>query len=86
MGLERATHVYAVSVMFLVLGLVQLPSLVLSGIMQGQWIFEALLAMIPILVFMPLGQALAGRLDRRAFDLMSLIFLGLMGLKMVLGL
>lgn len=41
--------------------------------------------MIPILVFMPLGQALAGRLDRRAFDLMILIFLGLMGLKMVLG-
>ncbi|MBE7733442.1 sulfite exporter TauE/SafE family protein [Devosia faecipullorum] len=86
MGLDRAAHVYAVSVMFLVLGLVQLPSLVLSGIMQGAWVFEALLAMIPVLVFMPLGQALAGRLDRRTFDLMILIFLGLMGLKMVLGL
>lgn len=86
MGLDRAAHIYAVSAMFLTLGLVQFPALVLSGIMQPQWILEALLAMIPILVFMPVGQALAGRLSRRAFDMMILIFLGLMGLKMVLGL
>ncbi|KKB08340.1 hypothetical protein VE26_14880 [Devosia chinhatensis] len=86
MGLERGAHLYAVSAMFLVLGLVQFPALVVSGIMQPAWIVEALLAMIPILVFMPIGQALAGRLSRRAFDLMILIFLGLMGLKMVLGL
>ncbi len=86
MGLERAAHVYAVSAMFLTLGLVQFPALVVSGIMQPQWMLEALFAMIPILVFMPVGQALAGKLSRRAFDLMILIFLGLMGLKMVLGL
>lgn len=86
MGLDRAAHVYAVSAMFLTLGLVQFPALVISGIMQPQWILEALLAMVPILVFMPVGQALAGKLSRRAFDLMILIFLGLMGLKMVLGL
>lgn len=86
MGLDRHAHVYAVSAMFLALGLVQFPALVLSGIMQPQWVIEALLAMIPILVFMPIGQLLAGRLSRKAFDLMILIFLGLMGLKMVLGL
>ncbi|ODT48304.1 MAG: hypothetical protein ABS74_19325 [Pelagibacterium sp. SCN 63-126] len=86
MGMDRAAHVYAVSAMFLTLGLVQFPALVVSGIMQPQWVLEALLAMIPILIFMPVGQALAGRLSRHAFDLMILVFLGLMGLKMVLGL
>jgi uncharacterized protein len=86
MGLDRAAHVYAVSAMFLVLGLVQLPALFAAGIMQAQWVLEALLAMIPILLFMPLGQRLAGKLSREAFDRMILIFLGLMGLKMVLGL
>lgn len=86
MGLERAAHVYAVSAMFLVLGLIQLPSLVLAGIMEWQWVLDAIIAMIPILVFMPLGQKLAGKLTRQAFDRMILIFLGLMGLKMVLGL
>jgi uncharacterized protein len=86
MGLDRRTHVFAVSAMFLVLGLVQLPSLVIAGIMEWQWVIEALLAMIPILLFMPLGQLLAGKLSRKAFDRLILVFLGLMGLKMVLGL
>jgi uncharacterized protein len=86
MGLERHAHVYAVSAMFLVLGAIQLPSLVVAGIMQAQWVLEAALAMIPILLFMPVGQLLAGRLSRQAFDRLILVFLGLMGLKMVLGL
>jgi len=85
MALDRNAHLFAVSAMFLTLGLVQFPALVLSGIMQPQWIIEALLAMVPILLFMPVGQALAGKLSRKAFDLMILIFLGLMGVKMVAG-
>ncbi|SFV37949.1 hypothetical protein SAMN05216456_3184 [Devosia crocina] len=85
MGLDRQVHVYAVSAMFLVLGLVQLPSLILAGIMEWEWVLEAIIAMIPILVFMPVGQMLAGKLSRKAFDRMILIFLGLMGLKMVIG-
>lgn len=86
MGLDRQAHVFAVSAMFLTLGVVQLPSLVLAGIMQPSWVYEALLAMIPIMLFMPVGQLLAGKLSRQAFDRMILVFLGLMGLKMVLGL
>lgn len=86
MGMGRDAHVYAVSAMFLVLALVQLPSLFIAGIMQPEWVWQAILAMIPILVFMPVGQTLAGRLSRKAFDRMILIFLGLIGLKMVLGL
>lgn len=86
MGMDRRAHVYAVSAMFLLLGLVQLPALFISGIMQPEWVLQAILAMIPILLFMPLGQMLAGKLSRKAFDRMILIFLGLIGLKMVLGL
>ncbi len=86
MGMERRAHVYAVSAMFLLLGLVQLPALFISGIMQPAWMLQAILAMIPILVFMPVGQALAGKLSRQAFDRMILLFLGLIGLKLVLGL
>ena len=86
MGLERTAHLYAVSAMFLVLGLVQFPALLLSGIMQPAWVAQSVLALIPIAIFMPLGQRLAGRLSRRAFDRLILVFLGAMGLKMVLGL
>ena len=86
MGMERRAHLYAVSAMFLVLGLVQFPALLVSGIMQPAWIVQSVLALIPIALFMPLGQLLAGKLSRKAFDRMILIFLGAMGLKMVLGL
>lgn len=85
MGLERATHLHAVSAMFLVLGLVQFPALLVSGIMQPAWMVQSVLAMIPITIFMPLGQRLAGKLSRKAFDRTILIFLGAMGLKMVIG-
>lgn len=86
MRLGREAHLYAVSAMFLVLGIVQLPALIVSGVMRPIWVVEAVFALVPIMLFMPVGQALAGRLSRQAFDRMILVFLGLVGLKMVLGL
>ena len=86
MSLDRNAHVFAVSAMFLLFAVVQLPALAIAGVMQGQWLVEGLMALVPILLFMPLGQAIAGRMSRKAFDRMILIFLGLIGLKMVLGL
>lgn len=86
MGFERDAHVFAVSAMFLLFALVQLPSLALAGVMQPFWLLEGCLALVPILIFMPLGQVIAGRLSREAFDRMILVFLGIVGAKMVLGL
>ena len=85
MNLERAAHVFAVSAMFLTFAVVQLPSLWLAGVMRPEWLLQGLLALIPILVFMPLGQWISGKLSRRAFDRMILVFLGVIGVKMVLG-
>jgi len=85
MGFERDAHVFAVSAMFLLFSVVQLPSLVALGVMEASWMLEGVLALVPILLFMPIGQAIAGRMSRKAFDRMILAFLGIMGLKMVLG-
>ncbi|MHA6299599.1 sulfite exporter TauE/SafE family protein [Devosia sp. CAU 1758] len=86
MSMDRDAHVFAVSTMFLLYSAVQLPALSIAGVMQPQWLLEGFLALIPIIIFMPLGQAIAGKLSRKAFDRMILIFLGLIGVKMVLGL
>jgi uncharacterized membrane protein YfcA len=86
MNLERQAHVFAVSAMFLTFSVVQLPSLWLAGVMRMEWMVQGLLALVPILLFMPLGQWASGKLSRAAFDRMILIFLGVIGLKMVLGL
>lgn len=86
MRLERGDHVFAVSAMFLLFALVQLAALALSGVMQPDWYLHGLFAMLPILVFMPVGQWLAGKLSAAAFDRVILGFLGIMGIKLVLGL
>lgn len=86
MALDRGAHVFAVSAMFLLFATVQVPALIAAGVMQPEWMLQGVIALVPILIFMPLGQMLAGKLSRKAFDRMILTFLGLIGLKMVLGL
>jgi hypothetical protein len=86
MNLDRTAHVFAVSAMFLTFAVVQLPSLWVAGVMQPLWMVQGALALVPILACMPLGQWASSKLSRTAFDRMILIFLGLIGCKMVLGL
>lgn len=86
MTLERDAHVFTVSTMFLLFSLVQLPALWAAGIMRPEWMVQGLLALIPILLFMPVGQWISGKLSRKAFDRVILIFLAVIGVTMVLGL
>lgn len=86
MNLDRDGHVYAVSAMFLTFAVTQLPALWAAGVMRAEWLLQGMLALIPILIFMPLGQWIGGKLSRKTFDRMILTFLGILGLKMVLGL
>lgn len=86
MRLERDTHVFVVSAMFLVMGMVQWPALVVAGLMQPYWLVQGLFALVPILLFMPIGRLAALRMSRDGFDRLVLIFLGLIGVKMLVGL
>ena len=86
MRFARDTHVYAVSAMFLVLAVVQAPALAIAGVLRLDWLAQGVFALIPTFLMMPVGQWLAGKLSPAAFDKMILVFLGLIGLKMVLGL
>ena len=85
MHLPYRPHVFAVSVIFLVLGLVQLPSLAVSGILQWRWIAEGAFALLPTLLFMPVGQRIGAAISRQTFDRLMLAFIGLMGAKMLIG-
>lgn len=86
MSLERNALIFAVSVMFLLFSSTQLVTLSLAGVMTWTILFEGFLALIPIFIFMPLGQMLAARMSRVVFDRVLLAMLGTIGLKMVLGL
>lgn len=86
MRFGRDAHIYAASAMFLVLSVVQVPALWVAGFLSGERLLQGLVALIPISLMMPVGQWLAGKLSARAFDRMILIFLGLIGIKMLAGL
>lgn len=85
MRFGRDAHVYAVSAMFMVLAIFQAPSLWVAGILRPEWLMQGMFALIPTFLFMPVGQWLASKMSQSAFDRMILIFLGAIGLKMVLG-
>lgn len=85
MGLERERYLFAVSAMFLAFALAQLPSLAVAGVVQPNWLLEGLFALLPIFIFMPVGTLIAQRLSRAAFDRMILGFLGILGVKLLVG-
>jgi uncharacterized membrane protein YfcA len=86
MGLARDAHVFVVSVMFLVMGAVQLPAMFAAGLMQPFWLVEGVLALVPIVLFMPVGRLIVRHMSREAFDRLVLVVLGLIGVKMLAGL
>jgi uncharacterized membrane protein YfcA len=86
MRLEREAHVFAVSAIFLLFSMVQVPALMVSGVMRGEWLLQGVLALVPILLFMPVGQWLGTRFSAVAFDRLTLVFLCLIGLQLLAGL
>lgn len=86
MRFGRDAHVFAVSSMFLMLAVIQAPSLWIAGVWQPQFMLESLFALVPTFALMPLGHWLGDRLSQKAFDRMILAFLGVIGVKMLLGL
>ncbi len=85
MKLDRREHIYAVSAMFWGFAVVQAAALVVAGVMRLDWALQGVVALLPILVFLPVGQWLAAQLSPAAFDRMILVFLGLIGAKLVAG-
>ena len=71
--------------MFLVMGAVQLPAMFAAGLMQPVWLLEGAVALLPILLAMPVGRAISKGMSRKAFDRLILIFLGVIGVKMLAG-
>ncbi len=83
LGLSRPQFVFAVSTLFVSYSVVQVPSLVATGILTWHRLLLSGLAFLPILVAMPAGNWLATRLSRRAFDRLLLALLAVIAVKLV---
>lgn len=84
MRLERQTYIFTISVFFVAITAVQIPTLGLVGMLSAPLLALSLVAVVPILLFMPVGAALARGLSPAAFDRAILLLLVGLALKLVL--
>ena len=83
LGFTRPQFVFAVSALFVSYSVVQVPSLILTGILTWHRLLLSALAFIPILVAMPAGNWLATRLSQNAFNRLLLGLLAVIAAKLV---
>ena len=72
---ERTEFIIIVSMFFMTMSLIQLPTLVYLGLMRAEHMVLGLLAMIPLLGFMPVGAFILRRATPDLFDKVILIVL-----------
>lgn len=83
MRLERPLFISTISIFFIAMTIVQIPALGLFGILTGHTALLSLAALLPILIFMPVGAALARRLSKESFDRAVLVLLSVLALELV---
>jgi hypothetical protein len=83
LGFNRPQFVFAVSTLFVSFSVVQVPSLIATGILTGHRLLLSALAFLPVLAAMPAGNWLANRLSREAFDRLLLGLLAVIAAKLI---
>ena len=73
--LTRPQFVLAVSTLFVTFAAIQLPSLIVAGILTFERALYSAAALVPVLIAMPAGAWLATRLSQRGFDRLILVLL-----------
>jgi len=84
MQLERKAFVSSISVYFIAMTLIQIPALMSLGIMKPRHFLIGSIAMIPIILFMFIGQQLMERFSRNTFDRIMLLLLFFLAIKLVI--
>ena len=81
--LERPNFVATISLFFFAMAIPQLPLLVSYGILTPWRTVLGVGALVPILLFMPVGAWLARRISRENFDRTILVLLTLLAVKLL---
>ena len=81
--LERTEFVGTIALFFVGMAVLQVPSLVVLGLLDWERFGLGLLAAIPLFGAMPLGAALGRRISREAFDRIVLVLLAAVSLRLM---
>lgn len=85
LGLARSSFVFALTVPFLVFGSIQVVTLFSLGAFTAERTSQALWAILPVLVVIPIGTRIARRLNRRAFERIVMALLAFAALRLLLS-
>lgn len=83
MRLKREEFIFTVSVFFTSMSLVQLVALSALGVMTQGLAFLGLLALLPLIAAMPIGEWIGRRLSPQAFDIAIMTFLGILAVRLI---
>jgi uncharacterized membrane protein YfcA len=83
MRLERRQFIATVTMLFTMMGAVQIPTLFAYGIMDERRLLVSTAAILPIVAFMPAGSWLARHISRDVFDKLILILLTAIAIRLV---
>ena len=82
-GMDRPRFIATISIFFIAMSLVQIPTLSGLGILTGHIALLSLLSLIPLLGFMPVGAKLAQRFSKQTFDRIVLALLAVIAIKLI---
>jgi uncharacterized protein len=83
MRLQRTVHLGALSAMFLLFTVVQIPALAFVGLLTWHVALESVFAVIPAMLMVPVGSWIAERVGPAAFDRMMLALLTVIALQLL---
>lgn len=81
--LPRAGFIFAITVPFTVLGMVQVISMAALGVYTTDRLFAALLAIIPVAFVLPIAMRLSSKLSQRTFENVVLVLLGVTAARLI---
>jgi uncharacterized membrane protein YfcA len=83
MRIPREAFIVTISSLFAGMGIAQVPALIGVGLLTWDRMLLSLVALIPLLGFMPVGNWLARRLPPAAFDWLVLSLLTLLAIRLI---
>lgn len=81
-GLNRGSFIFSVSLIFFVSGAVQVPTMMIAGLMGPQQLAVGALALIPVVVGLWAGEMLSKRISTRLFNQLIMAFLLFLVIKL----
>ena len=83
MRLERLPFIYTISVFFAAMSFTQAPALYLYGLLTPVTVAISVVSLVPLFLFMRIGERLAAKMSARTFDLIILILLVILAFRLL---